>query len=58
MIMRDPEYVQQQSREIFLKRDFLESVHSGTKTSELRIAFPSFANISVGDRITFKAGGG
>lgn len=44
------------SREFFLTREFFELVRSGTKTLELRVAFPSFLSFAVGDIVTIKSG--
>jgi ASC-1-like (ASCH) protein len=43
------------SKEIFIKRELLEMIKSGRKTLELRVAFPNFQSICIGDQITFKS---
>jgi ASC-1-like (ASCH) protein len=58
MNVENPEYPHRQAREIYLKEEFIESVLSGSKTIELRVAFPSFSNINMGDVVIFKSGSG
>jgi ASC-1-like (ASCH) protein len=43
------------SREIYVKQEFLEMIKSGRKTLELRVAFSNFKSICIGDKITFKS---
>lgn len=57
MSVENPEHSHRSPQEVYLKDEFLESVLSGSKTIELRVAFPSFTNINVGDVVIFKSGG-
>lgn len=43
---------------MYLKERFFEYVVSGSKTTELRVAFESFSRIKVGDKVVFKSGDG
>jgi ASC-1-like (ASCH) protein len=54
--MRTPET--ESPRTIYVKRQFFEMIRAGTKTLELRVGFPTFREINVGDSITFSSGGG
>ena len=58
MSIENPEKINENIREIYLKKEFFELVESGLKTLELRVAFQSFLKISEGDRIIFKSGQG
>ncbi len=43
---------------IYVKRQFFEMIQANTKTLEVRVGFPIFQNINVGDPITFSSGSG
>ncbi len=58
MNMEKPKSVQERPREMYLKERFFEYVVSGSKTTELRVAFESFSRIKVGDEVIFKSGDG
>jgi len=43
---------------IYVSREFFDMIKSGTKTLELRVAFPSFAKLTPGNRVNFSSGSG
>ena len=58
MNMEKPESIRERHREMYLKSVFFEYVVSGSKTTELRVAFEAFSHIKVDDKVVFKSGDG
>lgn len=46
------------NHEVRIRQEFFESIESGDKKYEIRVAFSNFTNIKVGDVITFLNGRG
>lgn len=52
--MRSPETPE--LRTIYTKGEFFEMIRAGRKTLELRVGFPTFKEIGVGEKIVFASG--
>jgi len=50
--------LQKKSHKMPIKRQYFEMIRSGEKTLELRIGFPNFAKINIGDNLAFCSGEG